>query len=304
MATLIPLSTFGVLKFEGPEAKTYLQGQITSDISKLTEDSVQFSCQCDSKGKVISSFYLLAQDDAYLLIGFTQSLQASLAAFKKFAVFAKVDITDISDEVRLYGLDAKGAKQLSSASIIEQLPTEKMQLTRSKDKVVFKLPDNSERFICLTSQSLPEESHIGTEQDWLVADIQAGIPHLLGNVSAEYIPQMLNLQALDAISFTKGCYMGQETVARAKYLGKNKRAGYILQGQLTDKVPQDDTIEMQLGENWRRAGTIANIVSSEQGGTTWVFAVLPNDIEHDAVLRFKSMPDSRLSIHSLPYSIE
>ncbi|MCC2604763.1 tRNA-modifying protein YgfZ [Planctobacterium marinum] len=304
MATLTPLSTFGVLKFAGPEAKTYLQGQITSDISKLTEDAVQFTCQCDSKGKVISSFYLLAQDDAYLLIGFTQSLQASLAAFKKFAVFAKVDITDISDDVTLYGFDGDGATRLDNDAIAAQLPTEKMQLTRIADKLVFKLPDNSARFICLTSQSLPAENHTGSEQDWLVADIQAGIPHLLGNVSAEYIPQMLNLQALDAISFTKGCYMGQETVARAKYLGKNKRAGYILQGQLTDKVPQDDTIEMQLGENWRRAGTIANIVSSEQDGTTWVFAVLPNDIENDAVLRFKSMPDSRLSIHSLPYSVE
>ncbi|WP_338293206.1 tRNA-modifying protein YgfZ [Planctobacterium marinum] len=304
MAHLTPLSHFKILKFTGPDAESYLQGQITNDTAQLQQDNAQLACQCDAKGKVLSTFYLIRQKEALLLIGLAESLALSEAAFKKFAVFSKLEIEDVSEQLHLYGLGKEAFSQLSTEFADLQLPESAFAKSQTSEAELFKLPGNSERFILVSSKSLENVEISDNIEAWQCAGIQAGITHLAEHASAEYIPQMLNLQALNAISFTKGCYMGQETVARAKYLGKNKRAGFILSGKLAVPAQVDDNIEMQLGENWRRAGTIASIVNSGQTGETWIFAVLPNDLEADAVLRLKSMPDSRLNIHPLPYSIE
>lgn len=84
---------------------------------------------------------------------------------------------------------------------------------------------------------------------------------------------MLNLQALDGISFNKGCYMGQETVARAKYRGANNRALFLLAGTTGEPVASGDTLELQLGDNWRRSGMVLN--AWQQAGQVWLTAVLP-----------------------------
>lgn len=304
MANLTQLTHFRILKFTGPDAESYLQGQITNDIAQLHQDNAQFACQCDAKGKVLSTFYLVRQQEAILLIGLTESLAISEAAFKKFAVFSKLEIEDVSEELHLYGLSKDAFSQLNVEFADLLLPEIAFAKSQTPDAELFKLPGNRERYILLTSKSLENVEISNDIEDWQGADIQAGIAHLAEQASGEYIPQMLNLQALNAVSFTKGCYMGQETVARAKYLGKNKRAGFILSGKLAVPAQVDDSIEMQLGENWRRAGTIANIVNSGQTDETWIFAVLPNDLAPDTELRLKSMPDSRLKIHPLPYSTE
>lgn len=305
MALCTPLSQFSVIKFQGPETETYLQGQITSDITKLDENHVQLACQCDSKGKVISIFYLLRDEDAVLLIGRRDSLNLSLAAFKKFAVFSKVEIDDISKQFFLYGFDEEAcSNQVSSTFPDITLPEQVLEKSSNAQAQLFKLHDPNARFILLSKVQLDESMINGNEEQWLAADIQAGIPHILASASGEYIPQMLNLQALNAINFSKGCYMGQETVARAKYLGKNKRAGYILSADTDQMLTADDTVERQMGENWRRAGTIATIVHDADRKQSWMFAVLPNDLDADTALRLKSTPDLPLKIHPTPYSIE
>ena len=142
---------------------------------------------------------------------------------------------------------------------------------------------------------------VGDEALWWGLDIKAGIPHLEAVHQGEYIPQMLNLQALEGISFTKGCYMGQETVARAKYRGANNRALFVLAGQASGPVASGDTLEIQLGDNWRRSGMVLN--AWQQDGQLWLTAVLPKDTEADASFRLKQEEGSRLSLQPLPYSL-
>ena len=112
---------------------------------------------------------------------------------------------------------------------------------------------------------------VGNEALWWGLDIKAGIPHLEAVHQGEYIPQMLNLQALEGISFTKGCYMGQEIVARAKYRGANNRALFVLSGTAATQVASGDTLEIQLGDNWRRSGLVLN--AWQQQGQVWLTAV-------------------------------
>lgn len=299
MSLCVQLAHLGAIKFTGADAEKYLQGQITSDITQLNADTVQFSCQCDSKGKTLSTFYIAKWQDGYLLIGYKESLQLSLAAFQKFAVFSKVTIEDLSESITLLGFDQSAAK-----AKFDMLPDSAMAVTHQDNGMIIKTQGPESRYIFVSAQATPAAETSGDLSDWISADIKAGIPHLSEKASSEFVPQMLNLQSVDAISFTKGCYMGQETVARAKYLGKNKRAAYILTGECATVPDASELIEMQLGENWRRGGAIAYHSYDEKNQKLSIFAVLPNDTEADKVLRLKSQPDTLLRIESLPYSVE
>jgi len=117
----------------------------------------------------------------------------------------------------------------------------------------------------------------------------------------EYIPQMLNLQALGGISFSKGCYMGQETVARAKYRGANNRGLFILQGRADQTVQPGESLERQLGEQWKRSGQVLDVWQHE--GLILVTAVLPLDTELEAHFRIKDQIASQLRPLPLPYSL-
>lgn len=159
-------------------------------------------------------------------------------------------------------------------------------------------------------------AHTVLGQAWQVQQIQGGIASLDAANAACFIPQQMNMQALDAISFSKGCYMGQEMVARTKYLGKNKRVGAILVSQqrlalaALDEPPQDQPdspsraqlqLEMRLGEHWRRAGTVLSLANSAQ--QTWLLAVVPTDLPADQVFRLSAHPQVEFALHPLPYSV-
>ncbi|MDX1392367.1 MAG: tRNA-modifying protein YgfZ, partial [Rheinheimera sp.] len=131
--------------------------------------------------------------------------------------------------------------------------------------------------------------------------IRHGFSYLEQGLIGEFVPQMLNLQALNAISFTKGCYIGQETVARLKYRGGNKRAAYILQADTAELPAAGTDIEIQLGENWRRSGQVVN--AANINNQLWLIAVLPNDITPADSLRLSSDSAPALRIMPLPYSL-
>ena len=151
---------------------------------------------------------------------------------------------------------------------------------------------------------LPDDvSTLDNDALWQQASILAGEPQLSVDAIDEYVPQMVNLQAINGISFKKGCYTGQETVARMKYLGKNKRAMYIVTGQSEGLLEAPD-IETQLGENWRRAGKLIAQSYNEQTQTLTGLVVLPNDTDIDQTLRAKHTPSVELNILPLPYSLE
>lgn len=305
MTLCVQLSHFGAIKFSGSDAEKYLQGQITADISSLTTEKVQYSCQCDTKGKTLSTFYIIKCQDSYLLLGQWDSLKLSLAAFQKFAVFSQVTIEDISNSVKLYGMGSSEVEQFIKRSDTNlNKPDGQLNCTMFENTIVFKVQDKTPRFVVMQPAAESNLDNAAPPLRWKIADIQAGLAHLSSEASSQFVPQMLNLQAVDAISFTKGCYMGQETVARTKYLGKNKRAAYILTG-VCDTAPNvSDVIEIQLGENWRRGGAVADLAWDSVNKQIWIYSVLPNDTKSDAILRLKSQPNTQLSIQHLPYNVE
>jgi hypothetical protein len=302
-AFISPLPSFTVIRLSGPDQKKYLQGQTTCDVNQLTAENFLRGAHCDAKGKMWATFTLMQQGEDLLLVGFRDEMQASLTQLKKFGVFSKVSFHDTSAELAVLGVSGPEAMQLLQKL---QLPVPSTGSVATLDAgLVAAIAEQHYLLVLPQAAALAlisqQESHLAAPTRFLQQHILHGLPYLEQAVIGEYVPQNLNLQAIDAISFTKGCYIGQEMVARMKYLGKNKRATFILTAQSAETPAAGSDIEVQLEQNWRRSGVVINAVNIH--GELAVLAVLPNDISPDAQLRLASEPETRFSIQPLPYSL-
>ena len=292
--TLFPLARLGIIRLSGAERAKYLQGQVSCDVQALQVGQQCLGAHCDAKGKMWSSFRLLVLEEALLLLTEKSLLPRSLAELKKYGIFAKVEIQDASSEYQLSGLAGAG----SDAWMLQQHGlNESGLLTNGMAARI-----GSDRWLLLSQSALETGLAQRDEADWWGMEILAGLPHMSAEHQGEYIPQMVNLHALGGISFSKGCYMGQETIARAKYRGANNRGLFILQGQTKHPLRIADTLEVALGEQWKRSGQILDCW--QQDDQVLLTAVLPLDTEPQARFRCKEYPDSSLFLLPLPYSLE
>ena len=286
------LTHLSLLHITGEEACKYVQGQVTCNVETLANGAYTFGAHCDFKGKMWSIFLVAKQHDELFMFMHRSAVEKSLAELKKYGVFSKVTITDMTDEYTFVGA-------LPQAHIVQTMGLN-LDNQINADSIAIYLPHPVGRYL-IAKRNLAHELSSGSHV-WEALNIQAGIASVQSVTAGEYVPQMVNLQAIDgAIDFQKGCYMGQEVVARTKYLGKNKRAGAILYTQTVTNIPVGAIIEQQLGENWRRAGQV--LTSASLAEENWIFAVLPNDIEAGTPLRIKEQPDVLLQMQELPYDL-
>lgn len=302
----IELSNYSAISLSGDEQSKYLQGQVTCDVNSLTNTNLLTGAHCNAKGKVFSVFRLFNYQESHLLFQPKATLSASLAELKKFGVFAKVTIEETS-HLSFYIIAGKSAAQ-SIQQYFEQIPdslnpivtkgdAQIVYLAGKMDHYLFIAPHNNAKKL-IGSANLP----VFSSDTWQLLEIVEGFPSLSEQAIDQYVPQMLNLQAINGISFTKGCYLGQETVARMQYLGKNKRALFYLTGYAKEPVTSSSILEMQIGDNWRKAGDIITSYLDDDGVIS-LQAVLTNDIEAETKIRIKQDEQSAFSIAALPYSI-
>jgi folate-binding protein YgfZ len=298
------LDSLSAISLQGEEQSKYLQGQVTCDVDALAEQKLLTGAHCNAKGKVFSAFRLINRADAHWLIQAKSSIEQSLAELKKFGVFAKVEIKEVSDSVfyALAGVDAAA----TVSQHFGQVPDMLTPVITVNGATLIYLAGKIARYIIIDNIERAEthlaqlDINVYPHAVWQLLEINEGFPTLSTNAIGEYVPQMLNLQAIGGISFTKGCYLGQETVARMQYLGKNKRALFALSGQ-TEGCNAGDSIEKQLGENWRIAGTALTSYQADNG-ETYIQAVLANDVSRDTALHIKGQ-QSGLNLITLPYTI-
>lgn len=306
--TLISLEDWALVTLNGPDTVKYLQGQVTADIDALPADRHVLCGHCDAKGKMWSNLRLFHRGEGFAYLERRSVLDSQLAEIKKYAVFSKLTITADNDAVLLgvAGFQARAAL----ADVFSTLPDAEHQVVQDGETTLLHFALPAERFLLVTTTAvaeklvdkLHEQAELNDSQQWLTLDIEAGYPVIDSANSAQLIPQATNLQALEGISFSKGCYTGQEMVARAKFRGANKRALYWLEGK-AGRVPEAaEDVELQLGENWRRTGTVLSAAKLADG-TLWVQVVLNNDLDADSTLRVRDDATSQLAIKPLPYSL-
>ena len=278
MSQFIRLDQYQLIEAHGADAEKYLQGQLTADLIALPSGANTLAAHCDPKGKMNAIFRLLKVDsEQFFLLIKKDLLPSALDALKKYAVFSKISF-DLRDW-QIVGLIGKKCGKIEPR---------------------FTLEIDEQRAILLSESALPINFN-ADEKIWESADIQAGLPNLSAATQNLFIPQALNLQAIEqAVSFTKGCYIGQETVARAKYRGANKRAMFILKGKTQTLPAIGDEIEMRLDSNWRKTGSIINAVNLD--GLLWLLVVLNNDIDPTQVFRL-AQDETALAVQPLPYAL-
>ncbi len=276
---LINLKQYGLIYVEGVDAEKFLQGQLTCDVTKLAIGQSTLTAHCDPKGKVNSLFRLIrhAEQQFYLLIR-QDLLNHGLAQLKKYAVFSQVTFSE--KNWTIVGMLDQDLKECGAIS-----PQIRIDL--------------GNRQILCWEQKMSLEYTQDT-QYWDYLDMQQGFPILTIIGQGEFIPQALNLQEIEqAISFQKGCYIGQETIARAKYRGINKRAMYLLQAKTAAFVEIGTEIEMQLEHAWRKTGCILSAVNLN--GILYLQVVMSNQLEENQRFRLP-VDESELKIIPLKYN--
>ncbi|MBV8041792.1 tRNA-modifying protein YgfZ [Pluralibacter sp.] len=307
--TLMTLDDWALATISGQDSEKYLQGQVTADVAQLTEHQHLLVAHCDAKGKMWSNLRLFRQQDCFAWIERRSVRDAQLTELKKYAVFSKVVIAPNDDRVLLgvAGFQARAAL----TNVFSQLPDRDVQAVSEGDSTLLWFEHPAERFLLVVSaktagrvaDALRGEAQLNNSQQWLALNIEAGLPTIDAVNSAQFIPQATNLQALGGISFKKGCYTGQEMVARAKFRGANKRALWFLAGSAS-RVPQaGEDLELKMGENWRRTGSVLAAVALDDGRLL-VQVVMNNDMEPDSIFRVRDDANSTLRIEPLPYSLD
>ncbi|HXH55486.1 MAG TPA: folate-binding protein [Gammaproteobacteria bacterium] len=208
---------YGLISVSGLDAATFLQGQITADLRTITSTQPGFSAYCNTKGRIRALFRIFLYQECYFLHLPIDVLPSALATLKKYARFSKVKLEDVSDQWQRVGI------------WLAQADLNAIDLTNLKDIILLPLPSPEpyQRFELIGPPSIVkplwdqlveiENAVISDFDAWNCLDIQAGIPEIWPETMEQFLPHSLNLPALGAVSFNKGCYCGQEIVARMEY---------------------------------------------------------------------------------------
>jgi folate-binding protein YgfZ len=227
-ATLLP--QFAVLRCSGPDAATFLQGQFSNDTRLLQDGRTQLSACNTSHGRVIALARLRQTDDAIHVLLPAALATKLLTHLRKFVLRAKVDLVHAHD-LQVGAIVTGHADPHATLAQFEAgaLTLSPVPLAGSTEVVTFQYAPGREviaappvAWRAISGLSLGHHN-AGAANGWNLADIRAGLPQVPAPASEQFVPQMLNLDLIDGISFTKGCYSGQEIVARTQNLGRIKR---------------------------------------------------------------------------------
>ncbi|HNV88243.1 MAG TPA: folate-binding protein [Methylotenera sp.] len=233
---LCDLTHLGLLEINGPDAVTFLQGQVTNDVKLLAGNNAHYTAYCTPKGRMLALFLAFAHHDHLHLQLNRELLEPIMKRLKMYVMRSKVDIKDASEDIIKFGLNGLEAASML-VPVFTKIPTQDYELVSLENGAILKLPTtgNNSRFEILTDSvnapaiwnALKVDCQPVGKPCWDWLEIQAGIPDITPATQEQFVPQMLNLDLLNAISFKKGCYTGQEIVARTHYLGSVKRRTYL-----------------------------------------------------------------------------
>jgi hypothetical protein len=223
----ITLATLGVLRARGPDALAFLQGQLSNDMTRLSHERSLLAGYHNPQGRVIALMRLLqlAPDDVLAILP-RELLAAVLQRLSRFILRAKVKLTDESAAWAVHGLVLASQASVARA-FIAALPQAPEGAASLQGSMAVRMRHEPRRWLLVTpaSQAIPalKECAPVSEDTWRGLAVAAGEPQVYAATCEEFVAQMLNLDALGAIAFDKGCYTGQEVIARAHYRGRVKR---------------------------------------------------------------------------------
>ncbi len=219
----VALAHWGVIRAHGADAASFLHGQLTNDFALLGKDRARLAGYCSPKGRLLASFIGWKNDDEVLLACRSDVLAPAMKRLSMFVLRAKCKLSDASAEVRLFGLAGP-----SAVGLLGQLADELDVWGRSQlgDATIVRLPDalGTRRFLWAADATVaaPPIAALSLEA-WQWGEVHSGVASIEAATADQFVPQMLNYELLGGVDFKKGCYPGQEVVARSQYRGTTKR---------------------------------------------------------------------------------
>ncbi|MCS5566284.1 MAG: folate-binding protein [Methylococcales bacterium] len=305
--TLSPLSRYSILSVSGEDSTNFLQGQTTCDIKSLTADRAIPGAICNPKGRALTNFLMFIRNGAFYLV-----LPKTLAPpvekrLRMYVLRSRVKIEDVTNTLGFFGL--------SGDALPEHLPPIEADSDKARYPVI---NENSNQWIGFglgqwiflgTSEAAQRQwaqlvEHGNASETppsrWDLLCILNGIPTLDAKTSGTFVPQMFNLDLLGGISFKKGCYTGQEIVARTHYLGKLKRRMYLA-GCASDRLPEPSENIMKQGHEQ----SVGQVIKAEvlRSGDIRLLTVLQIDQSGSENLYLEKSPGSLLQILKSPYPL-
>lgn len=305
---LCDLSYLGLIRVSGEDARDFLQGQLTNDINLVDENTGQLSAMCNPKGRMFASLGIFQRDeDIYLQLP-VERLDAILKRLRMFVLRSKVVLEDATDELVAIGLSGDCIHELPG-----QVPKQAMQQVKLDNLNVLRMPGELPRvqlvgpvesIMAFWKQLAPEATLVNPDL-WILQNIREGLPTVYNSTAEVFIPQTLNLQLLNAINFQKGCYTGQEVIARMKYLGQLKRRMYLAQFDAETEVQPSpgDSLYSTSSKSGQGAGKIVDVRPDPAGGYAALVMIQISTAAADD-LQWLDDKGPKLALSEPPYGFE
>lgn len=283
------LNQFSALKIYGPDAERFLQGQFTCNLTDIIKGGSHYGACCSAKGRVVANFSISFDGESYWLVLPTKSAEVLEKHLQKYKVFFKATLENCAQSHMIWG-------QWESSDTPEMLES---ALIKNGHQLIV---SGTRKILITTTDGLEkQEIYLAPTVDWQLANISDGIYFVDNDQHEQWIPQHINWHKLDGISFNKGCYTGQEIIARLQYLGKAKKALYHY-SSANNSASQEalaTTFNSQTNKLFDSTGKSQGDIVLQRNGE--VLAVL-NGETPDACLYLTDSQEFPLTLQNLPYT--
>ncbi len=300
---LFDLTDQGLIQVNGEDAESFLQNQLTNDIRNVTETNHQASAWCNPKGRIIANFQIFMRDGSYFLVLSADLVEHVIKKLRMYVMMSKVTIEDVSESVFHFAYAGDLQKILGDA-----VPSTPNQTVQYNNLSILRHSDSEPRYEIFTDntndakqfwEQCATDALIVNNDGWNYLNIAAGLPVICKASSEAWVPQMVNYIAIGGVDFKKGCYPGQEIVARLNYLGKSKRRMYRL---LIDSNQLPSIGDVIASDSDKAAGKILNAALNPDGKVEALAVLKIAEVDKKLILAFDKTVT--LSLLSLPYSID
>ncbi|MEQ6885860.1 hypothetical protein [Salicola sp. Rm-C-2C1-2] len=298
-AMIAPASAHRLMLFEGPDVDRFLQGQVTCDIEELTLDHSLPGAACTPKGRAYAFFRLVRLSPERVLVRFPEPLGDRITQqLSKYLAFFKAELK-AAEGWQLLGIIGEER----ALNIAASLPAQLNDAVTSDNGILIRtvpLPDGRARFELWwrTTDGPPPQ----TDQDsaaWQLSEIMSGLTQLNETTTEQYVPLNLNLQGYGGVSFTKGCYTGQEIVARMHHLGQLKKSLLRLEARFIDTLPSPG--DRLVDGDGNALGEVTDSIATADGNAQLLGVLKHNAL--NATISLADQPGARLSLQPLGYEM-
>ncbi len=296
------LSDLGLIEASGADAVNFLQSQLTNDIKGLAADKAQLSGYCTAKGRLLATFVTWKTDGTVRLLVNREIQPAVQKRLGMFVLRAKVVLNDATDSRVILGMGGSGAAALLK-EIFGCLPDADYGTAQTETGTLIHLPaaSGAPRWLLIVDQAFVQRHGAHwqsvTLEAWWWTQIQTGIPQIVTATQEKFVPQMVNFDAVGGVSFSKGCYPGQEIVARSHYLGKLKRRMALAHADAEGLQPGMDVFHAAAP-----CGLIVNVAPHPAGGSD-LLVELPIEAQEQGKVRVLNSDGPVLNFLPLPYPL-